>query len=417
MSQNGPDLPVGWVQSTVGERCQVVSGATPKTGEPANWGGEINWLTPDDLSKNRSKVVSSGARTLTQTGYDSCSTSLVPAGTVVFSSRAPIGYVAIAGGELCTNQGFKSAIPDDSLTSEFLYWHLQQVTPDIRSRASGTTFLEISKKGFAATEISVPPLEEQERIVEVLEEHLSHLDAALASIQTVRTKAAQFRRSLLHNTLAGGGAVGWRTCTAGDVVSFLNGYAFKSEWYVDQGVNVVRGQNISHGHLDWSDQRQIAPARAEEFERFRLNAGDVLVALDRPLISTGLKWAVVSEADLPALLLQRVARLAPDKTRLDPGFLACWLQSPFFVDAINPGRSAGVPHISTGEISSLPMSLPSVSEQERIVEDLRARLSQVDATLAAADRVEAQCAALRRSLLHAAFTGKLTEEWRENAHV
>ena len=210
-------LPPSWRVQPLGAVCQVVSGATPKTAVSENWGGDVPWLTPDDLSKNRSKVVAGGARFLTEVGYGSCSTRLVPPGSVLFTSRAPIGYVAIAGREICTNQGFKSAVPGNDIGSEFLYYQLQFLTPEIRSRASGTTFLEINSKGFAATKVSIAPLAEQQRIVEILEEQFSRLDAAVASIRTVREKVTAFRRSLLQAAFSGeltGGIEGWRDVTA-----------------------------------------------------------------------------------------------------------------------------------------------------------------------------------------------------------
>ena len=203
-------LPEGWEISPIGDRCKIVSGSTPKTSVPEYWGGDIPWLTPDDLSKNRSKIVERGARSITRAGLDSCSTRLVPPGSVIFTSRAPIGYVAIAANEMCTNQGFKTAVPSSDIRSDFLYWQLQHVTPDIRSRASGTTFLEISGKGFAATKIVVPPLAEQERIVEILEEQLSRLDAALAVADAIEKRSAALRRSLLHAAFTGRLTEQWR---------------------------------------------------------------------------------------------------------------------------------------------------------------------------------------------------------------
>jgi type I restriction enzyme S subunit len=111
---------------------------------------------------------------------------------------------------MCTNQGFKTAVPSSDIRSDFLYWQLQHVTPDIRSRASGTTFLEISGKGFAATKIVVPPLAEQERIVEILEEQLSRLDAALAVADAIEKRSAALRRSLLHAAFTGRLTEQWR---------------------------------------------------------------------------------------------------------------------------------------------------------------------------------------------------------------
>ena len=204
------ELREGWLLSTIGEQCEVVAGSTPKSAVGEYWGGDIAWLTPKDLSQDRSQFVEHGERSITKSGYESCSTRLVPAGSVLFTSRAPIGYVAIAANEMCTNQGFKTAVPGSGLQSEFLYWQLQHVTPDIRSRASGTTFPEISGKGFAATEIVVPQLEEQERIVEILEDQLSRLDASLAVADAVEERSAALRRSLLHAAFTGRLTREWR---------------------------------------------------------------------------------------------------------------------------------------------------------------------------------------------------------------
>jgi type I restriction enzyme S subunit len=300
---------------------------------------------------------------------------------------------------------------------------LDQVLPLQR----GVSYPAVRDKEVLNAQTPVPPLAEQERIVEILEEQLSRLDAALESIRVAREKAAQFRRSLLHaaftGTLTGHNPTdgqlpeGWTDSTLGEFVGFQNGYAFKSEWYVPDGIRLVRGQNIGHGKLDWSDTKSITPQRAAEFKRFEMRVGEIVLALDRPLISTGLKWAIVQESDLPALLLQRVARFTLLGESLNPKFLQFWIQSPFFTNGINPGRSIGVPHISTKELAGLAFCIPPLAEQEQIVEILDEQLSRLDAALAVADAIEKRSAALRRSLLHAAFTGRLTEQWRELSHV
>jgi restriction endonuclease S subunit len=289
---------------------------------------------------------------------------------------------------------------------------------------TGVTIKHFSQQKLRKVEFVVPSLNEQERIVEILEEQLSRLDAALTSVRAVREKSARFRRSLLHRTMSRPDKSlednefnDWCTTNLGAVVSFLNGYAFKSEWYVEEGIRVVRGQNISHGYLDWSETRMIDKAKSVEFSRFNLIEGDILVSLDRPIISTGFKWAVVKKSDLPALLLQRVAVLRADDDVLDSNFLMLWAQSPYLVEKINPGRSNGIPHISTVELSALEISFPSLEKQRQLVIDIEEQISRLDASLAVTDVIEKKAFALRRSLLHRAFTGELTKEWREGTHV
>ena len=168
-----------WVQlKSVG---QIVGGGTPKTSVADYWGDEISWITPADLGKNSSKWIHSGAKSITRKGLDESSAKLMPKGSVVYSSRAPIGHIAIADQELCTNQGCKSFVPNtDLITTEWAYYTLIARTKDIQSRASGTTFKEISGKGMGETWIALPPLGEQQRIVTKIEDLLNHVDALTA---------------------------------------------------------------------------------------------------------------------------------------------------------------------------------------------------------------------------------------------
>ena len=160
---------------------------------------------------------------------------------------------------------------------------------------------------------------------------------------------------------------GWEWVSVGDVVEMLNGYAFMSEWFKKTGTRLLRNVNVGHGTVDWTTPAFIDNALADEFEQFALSAGDVVLTLDRPIISTGLKLAVLREQDLPCLLLQRVARLSPVSQALSQKFLVLWMQSDAFVGTLDPGRSNGVPHISTKQVASMAFPLPPLAEQSRIV--------------------------------------------------
>jgi type I restriction enzyme S subunit len=185
---------------------------------------------------------------------------------------------------------------------------------------------------------------------------------------------------------------GWVWVRIGDLVEMLNGYAFKSEWFKAVGTRLLRNVNIGHGQADWSETAFIDEASAREFEQFTLKEGDVVLSLDRPIISTGLKYAVIGKSDLPCLLLQRVARLAPYTTAISASFLVLWLQSDLFVGTIDPGRSNGVPHISTKQVAGLVLGLPPLAEQSRIVarvEALRRLCADLRQRLAAGQTTQA----------------------------
>lgn len=143
------EIPEGWEVKEIGEIAEIVNGATPLTSDDTNYGNDIIWITPYDLSNQKNKFIVKGQRSISQKGYDSCSTTLLPKGSVLMSSRAPIGLLAIANTELCTNQGFKSFVPNDMEDTYYLYYYLQTNMPQIEQLGAGTTFKEVSRNTMA----------------------------------------------------------------------------------------------------------------------------------------------------------------------------------------------------------------------------------------------------------------------------
>lgn len=151
----------------LGDICQVVSGATPKTSADEYWGGDINWVTPADLSKINGAYISETPRKITEAGLKSCATSLLPRNSVLLSSRAPIGHVAINTVPMATNQGFKSLIPGDKVLPKFLYYWLRDNKDYLQSLGVGATFKELSKKTVENIKLDLPDLVEQANQVEI----------------------------------------------------------------------------------------------------------------------------------------------------------------------------------------------------------------------------------------------------------
>ncbi|MFW9175843.1 restriction endonuclease subunit S [Corynebacterium amycolatum] len=157
-----------WPIVKLGDVCTVVGGGTPKTTVPEYWGGTIPWLTPKDLSGNKNLYVSCGERSITESGLDNSSAALLPKGTVLWSSRAPIGHVAIAETNVATNQGFKSFIPGLNVDSEYLAYTLIFMKDQLQEIGTGATFKEVSAKRAKSIQIPLPPLDEQRRIAQIL---------------------------------------------------------------------------------------------------------------------------------------------------------------------------------------------------------------------------------------------------------
>ena len=183
-----------WKTCTISDIGTVVGGATPSTKKEENYkNGDIAWITPKDLSTFRGRYISCGERNITKAGLHSCSTQLLPANTVLFSSRAPIGYVAIAKNELCTNQGFKSVIPNTDTDSLFLYYLLKYNKNTIENMGSGTTFKEVSGNTMKNIVVRVPTsIEEQRKIAGIL----GALDDKIEENEKINNNLEQQARAL-----------------------------------------------------------------------------------------------------------------------------------------------------------------------------------------------------------------------------
>ena len=399
------DLPDGWSSAPLGEVCTVVSGATPKTANSALWGGEVAWITPDDLSKDHSQTVFGGRRTLTGAGLASCSARLFPAGSVIFSSRAPIGYVAIAGVEMATNQGCKTAVPPESIASNYLYWHLVWSTPEIESRASGTTFREISGKRFAETMLRWPPIDEQRRIVEILEDHLSRLDAADAYLDACLRRTAQVLRSAIHAQFDNL-VEPLRPLPA--VATIINGHTPKGL------ADAVRSAPLP-GDIAFFKVGDMNQADGDSLHASRTYVG----ALD--ISRLGLRLAAAGTIVFP----KRGGAIATNKKRTlavdgafdlntmgvapGPDVSSAYLRLFFeTVDLLALADGSNVPQINTPDVASLHLPVPDLTTQERMTSAVR----EVGDALRRLERevrtAGTRSGSLRRALLHAAFSGCLT---------
>lgn len=185
-----------WKEVTLSELGTIVGGATPSTKITSFYDGNIPWLTPKDLSVKNNKYIFRGERNITEEGFKSCSCKMLPKGSILFSSRAPIGYVAIAANDMCTNQGFKSVIPNDETDSEFLYYLLKYNKNNIASQGSGTTFAEVSGKTMKEIEVVVPKeKDDQRRIASIL----SSLDRKIELNNKINADLEEMAQAIFKN--------------------------------------------------------------------------------------------------------------------------------------------------------------------------------------------------------------------------
>lgn len=142
------EIPDGWQVAKLIDVAEIKNGATPSTADVNNYGGDVIWITPKDLSDQQSKFVYYGNRNISKKGFSSCSTSMIPKNSILLSSRAPIGLISLAKTELCTNQGFKNIVPHNMCESLYFYYYVNHHIKQIEQLGSGTTFKEVSRESL-----------------------------------------------------------------------------------------------------------------------------------------------------------------------------------------------------------------------------------------------------------------------------
>lgn len=183
--------------------CQIVNGGTPKSGVGEYWHGDVAWLTPAEMGKLKSPYIGQTARTISLKGLANSSAKQVPAGSVILSTRAPIGHLAINDVPMAFNQGCRGLIPTDRLDTKYLYYFLWFNRAALDALGTGTTFKELSSSNLANFELPLPPLEEQRRIVAVLDEAFAGIANATAIAQRKLSALAELKQSFLQKALAG----------------------------------------------------------------------------------------------------------------------------------------------------------------------------------------------------------------------
>ena len=225
-----------WKECTISDIGTVVGGATPSTKKSENYnGGSIPWITPKDLSTFSGRYISRGERNITEIGLNSCSTQLLPAHSVLFSSRAPIGYVAIAANEVCTNQGFKSVVPNENTDSLFLFYLLKYNKKKIEGMGSGTTFKEVSGNTMKNIVVNIPTDKGvQEKIAAIL----GSIDHKIEENEQINKNLKQQAQAIYQQMFITNRNPNWENGLLSDLVAVRYGKDHKK---LEDGVYPVYG--------------------------------------------------------------------------------------------------------------------------------------------------------------------------------
>ena len=411
------EIPNGWNRVTLNNLGNWVTGSTPQSKDPLNFGDEVEFVTPSDIGYGgRLGVVE---RRISELGASRVRKLKAPSVNLVCIGT--IGKVALANREVTTNQQINSLEPNESVVlPNFAMWLLSspKIQEALWQASSSTTVAILNKGNLCKIETSIPPLPEQHKIVEILEDHLSRLDAALADVKQAKVKAAQFRRSLLQAAFTGNLGSdgtrfmtqipnGWRTKTLKDWgMDAQSGFASGAHNSENKGIIHLRPMNISRlGKLDFESYKSV-----EDDSHRRIVKGDILFNNTNSAELVG-KTTLI-DIDGEFAYSNHMTRLRFPVEEVAHKYMSILLHSLWMSGYFNEICSNHVNQasVSIKRLEQVEVSLPPLPEQHRIVEILEDHLSRLDASIALADAMEKQSAGLRRSLLQAAFTGQLTKE-------
>ena len=195
------EIPDHWEVNRVKNISKIVNGSTPKSTVDEYWDGEILWVTPADFNEYNGFIEDTD-RKITEAGYRSCGTEMVPEGSTILTTRAPIGNAVITNKEICTNQGCKALVPQ-KIESIFLYYSIVNAVDELISLGQGTTFLELSKNNLGAVKIPVPPDIEQAEIANYLNQKTEKIDELISNIEGQIAKLKEIRKIEIYNAVTG----------------------------------------------------------------------------------------------------------------------------------------------------------------------------------------------------------------------
>jgi type I restriction enzyme, S subunit len=394
---------MSWEEVEIGKCCSIVSGSTPSRNTTEFWAGDIHWFTPKDLSDIVGKYVDEAPERITKEGYNSCSTNIIPPNSLLFTSRAPIGHIAINLREACTNQGFKSLVPKDGVDVNYLYYLIKKITPLLQDLGNGATFKELSKATLEKVKIPLPPLEDQKRIAAIL-------DAADALRQKDRALIAKYEEltQSLFMDMFGDPVTnpkGWIISALGKVCAKVTDGTHHSPPLIGAGYPYVTAKHVKTYGLDF----QRDPTFVEEkyhkyiFKRCNPGYGDVLYIKDGA--TTGI--ACINTFKEEISLLSSLALLKPDYGRINNYYLAYWLNNNRVKNKLISEYMSGaaIKRYTLKKINSFILPVPPINLQNKFAESVQ----QIEKQKQLAQQSLQKSEELFNSLLQRAFKGELTD--------
>ena len=390
----------GWQTKTLGDVCDVMNGGTPKTGVPEYWDGNHRWITPAEMGKRLSPYVSDTERKITDLGLRDSSARILPPNSVILSSRAPIGHLVINTEPMGTNQGCKGLIPRSQIEHKFLYYYLSSIVDLLNSLGTGATFKELSGGKLKEVTVPVPPLAEQQRIVGLLDEAFEGLATAKANAEKNLQNARALFESHLQSVFTQRGP-GWVEQKVSEIAKHSLGKMLDKAKNKGEPQPYLRNINVRWFTFDLSDLLQM-PFLPTEAEKYTAIKGDVLIC------EGGYPGrAAIWDEDYPIYFQKALHRVRFHQPELNKWFVYYLSVQDSSGQLKQHFSGTGIQHFTGEVLARFPIPVPPLPELRRAVAKFDALTEETQRLARLYERKHAALAALKKSLLHQAFSGGL----------
>jgi type I restriction enzyme S subunit len=406
----------GWEIKKLEEVADIINGGTPKTGNKEFWDGDIFWITPADLGKLKKPTVSDTPRKISRLGLEKSSAKLFDKNSVILSTRAPIGHLAINEVPMCTNQGCRGIVPSKNLDTWFLYYFLKSNVELLDSLGTGATFKELSTKALGGVQFPLPPLPEQQRIVAILDECFAALEKTKANAEQNLKNAKELFESYLQGVFENKGE-GWEVYTVKECVE--NGFIYKpldgnhgeihptKSDFVPSGVPFVMSRDMKGGGIDENNCYFITEKQAKTLRTGFAKDGDVLISHKGTIGEVSI---IKTEKDFLVLTPQITFYRIKNIDKLYNKYLYYYFLNNVFQKSMNLIAQGGSTRAYIGITKQLELSITiaPLKEQQTIVRQLDALRAETQRLEAVYQQKLADLEELKKSILQKAFAGELT---------
>ncbi|MCI5209663.1 MAG: restriction endonuclease subunit S [Candidatus Electrothrix sp. ATG2] len=398
------ELPAGWQLKRLEQVSKVVNGGTPKTKVEEYWGGEHRWITPAEMGKGSNPYLSDSRRTLTDAGLQKTSAQLVPPWSVILSTRAPIGHLAINAVPMAFNQGCRGMIPEETVSHKFLYYFLLNSKKYLNELGTGTTFKELSAGKLKKVQVPLPSLPEQKRIVAIIDEAFAVIDQAVANTEKNLANAREVFESILNDIFSTQKKN--ELLPLSEITTSITDGDHSPPPKVPEGIPFITISNINKTSrkIDFSDTFKVPETYYNKLKSTRKpQAGDVLFTV------TGSYGIPVRVSDNIDFCFQRhIGLLRPDKNINSSWLYYVLLSPPVFRQATEGATGTAQKTVGLRVLRNIRVPNMNSKEQETVVKKLDAIWKETQHLESIYQKKLNALAELKQSILHKAFTGELT---------